>query len=272
VLASPDPSEINFTGPRNVHLRRNVVDQPDAVAAFVTTRGACRITANYFHSHGRAGRILGPTVFAANAGKPWEAVDLPINEPNSARWLQPAGSFAFLNGRAQEFPDGDGGALCFSGNQVTTNGASNPPLGGFGALLFSTDHVFAGANQFAARSPERLTLPHVMSIGATTDVSLNRVAETLDATQVSLAAMAGMLTACAGNQLTHCPAVFGCSNHGNPDYFVAEDNLVWFRPAGGRCEEPAQPVIVILRRLCALLFGRVPGGISEISILRGRNL
>jgi len=272
VLASPDPSEVNFSGPRNVHLRRNVVDQPDAVAAFVVSRGACRITANHFHAHGQAGRILGPAVFVSSAGKPWEAVDLPLGEPNPARWLQPAGSVEFLNGRAQEFPDGDGGALCFSGNQVTTNGTSNPPLGGFGAFLFSTDHVFAGGSQFAARSRERSALSHMMAIGATLDVSVNRVAETLEATEVSLAAMAGMLTACAANHLTHCPAVFGCANHGNPDYFVMEDNLVWFRPVGGRCEEPAQPVIAVLRRLCAVLFGRIPGGPSDFTILRGGNL
>ncbi|MEX2261846.1 MAG: right-handed parallel beta-helix repeat-containing protein [Bryobacteraceae bacterium] len=272
VIASPDPGDVNLTGPRNIHLRRNVVDQPDAVAAFVVSQGACRITANHFHAHGQAGRILGPAVFASSAGKPSEAVDLPLGEPNPARWLQPAGSVEFLNGRAQEFPDGDGGALCFSGNQVTTNGTSNPPLGGFGAFLFSTDHIFAGGNQFAARSRERSALSHVMAIGATLDVSVNRVAETLEATEISLAAMAGMLTACAGNQLTHCLAVFGCRNHGNPDYFVMEDNLVWFLPVSGRCEEPARPVIEVLQRLCTVLFGRTPGTTSGFTILRGGNL
>lgn len=264
VIAAPEPGRqqsdvVNEDGPRNIHLRRNVVDQQDAVAAFVLSRGACRITGNHFHSHGLAGRVSGPTVLVFSVGKPWEAVDLPVGEPNPDRWLQPAGSVKYLNGRAQELPEGDGGTLSFRGNQVTTNGTSTPPAGGFGAWLVSFDHVFAGSNQFAAQSPETSSLPHVMAIGVTLGVSINRIAETLEATQISLAAMAPMLTACAGNHLTHCPAAFGCENHGNPDYFVMEDNLVWFRPPNGRCDEPARPVIEILRRFCASLFGRTPG-------------
>jgi hypothetical protein len=273
VIAAPEPCSqsdaVNENGPRNVYLRRNVVDQPDARAALVLSRGACRITGNHFHSHGLAGRVLGPTVLVFSAGKPWEAVDLPLGEPNPDRWLQPAGSTEYLNGRAQEQPEGDGGALSFSGNQVTTNGTSTPPAGGFGAWLLSFDNVFMGGNQFAARSSERSSLSHVMAIGVTSDVSMNRVAETLEATQISLVAMGAMLTACAGNHLTHCPAAFGCGNHENPDYFVIEDNLVWFRPPDGRCEQAARSVIAILRRFCASLFGRTPGVIFDPTILRG---
>lgn len=273
VIAAPESRSqsgaVNENGPRNIHLRRNVVDQPNTVAVFVLSRGACRITSNHFHSHGLDGRVLGPTVLILSAGKPWEAVDLPEGEPNADRWLQPADSVEYLNGRAQEFPEGDSGALSFSGNQVTTNGTSTPPAGGFAAWLVSFDHISVTGNQFAARGPETSSLPHVMAIGATSDVSLNRVAETLEATQISLAAMAPMLTVCAGNHFTHCPAVFGCGNHGNPDYFVSEDNLVWFRPPDGRCEQPVQPVIVVLRRLCTSLFGRAPGVPLNFTILRG---
>jgi hypothetical protein len=251
--------------PRNIHIRRNVVDQPDATAALVISRGTCRITGNHFHSHALEQRLFGPTVLVFSTGRPWEGVDLPVGEPNPDRWVQPDGSFEFLNGRAQELPEGDGGAVCFNGNQVTTNGVSNPPTGGFGAWLFSSDSVLAVGNQFAARSPETSDLPHLMVIGATTDASVNRVAEGVNATTTSLAALGAMMTACAGNHLTHCPVVFGCRNHNNPDYFVEEDNLVWLRLPGGECT-PAREVLVALQNFCGLFLGRTPGLTNNLSV------
>ncbi|MDT5156605.1 MAG: hypothetical protein QOH51_962 [Acidobacteriota bacterium] len=258
--------------PRNIHLRRNVVDQPAAVAAFVQSRGTCLITGNHFHSHSLDGRMIGPTVLVFSAGKPWEAVDLPEGEPNPDRWRQPKGSREYLNGRAQELPDGDGGALCFNGNQVTTNGASKSPSGGFDAVLVSLDHLSVVGNQFAARSREPTSLPQVLAIGLTTDVSINRVAESLNRTQVSLAALGSMLTACAGNQLTHCPAIFGCGNHGNPEFFVTEDNLVWFQPRDGRCERAVEPLIGLLSRFCNSFFGRTRGVTFDLTNISGGQL
>src|SRR5262249_42844876 len=223
---------------------------------------------NHLESFGREQRIPTPAVLMFVSGRPWEAEDLPIGEPNPDRWQQPSGSREYLNGRAQQLPSGDGGAVSFNGNHVTTNGSSAFQVGAFGAWIVCTDHVSVVANQFAARSRERSALPQVMAIGATADIGLNRVAETLEATQVSLAVMAGMLTAGGGNHLTHCPAVFGCQNHNRPEYFVEEDNLVWFRPAGGRCEEASGEVLAILQRFCTVFFGRTagvaPGNFSAI--------
>ncbi len=258
VIAAPEPGSrtelLNEDGPRNIHLRRNVVDQPASMAAVVVSRGACRITGNYFHSQGSEGRIFGPAVFVFSAGKPWEAVDLPVGEPSPDRWRQPQGSQEYLNGRAQQFPEGDGGALLFSGNHITVNGTGNPPTGGFGAFLVSFDHLSISGNQFMARTGGTTPLPQVMAIGLTAHVAGDRIAESVEATPVSLAVMAPMLAACGSNQLTHCPAIFGCANHGNPDYFFTEDNLVWLRPPDGRCEPSSEPVITLLRRLCFTLF------------------
>jgi hypothetical protein len=277
-MAAPNPPApqtlLNEDGPANIHIGLNTVDQPDAHAAFVQSRGACRITANHFHSHRHVSQLPGPCVTVFSIGKPWEAVDLPVGEPSANRWAQPGGSIEYLNGRAQQLPDGDGGSLCFTGNQVTTNGATSVSGLGFGAMLISTDHISVAGNQFAGQNrPPTATLipvPQVLTVGVTAVVTANRVAETLMSTTISLAAMAPMLIACAGNQLTHCPAVFGCANHGNPDYFLEEDNLVWFRPASGRCEEPAGRVIVLLRRLCGTFFGPTGGDIPDaFSTLRG---
>jgi hypothetical protein len=132
----------------------------------------------------------------------------------------------------------------------------NPPA--LSAVLFSSDHTSMVGNRFSGQSPGT-PVPNVLVGGVTTDASGNRVAETLESTPVSLAAMAAMLTACSTNVLTHCPAVFGCDNTSNPDYFISEDNLVWFRPPNGRCEEPARPTMELLRTLCAFFSRRPPG-------------
>jgi hypothetical protein len=276
VIALPESARAsdlpNELAPRNVHLRRNVVEAVDAPAAFVESRGACRINGNFFQSRARRDQLPGPTVFVFSAGKPWEAVDLPAGEPSPDRWIQPSRSPDFLNGRAQQLPDGDGGALCFNGNHVTTVCVSIPPEVDFGVRLFSFDHVTAVGNQFAARSLEGSARPHVTAMGATADCSVNRVAETIQVTDVSLAVMAPMLTACAGNILTHCMAVFGCSNNNVPAFFVEEDNQVWLRPASGRCEEVTGPTVSALRNACENFFGGNPNIDRNPILIRNPNI
>jgi hypothetical protein len=274
VVASPQSREADLPG--NIQVRRNVVDQPAAPALFVMSRGACQVTANHFHTHRPPGPLLAATVLVFSAGKPWEAVDLPEGEPNQDRWLQPNGSREYLNGRAQDLPEGDGGALCFNGNQVTTNAQTDSNFGGFAATLLSLDHVSALGNQFAARGFEPSRLPQVAAIGLTTDVAVNRVAESVNRSDISLGVMGAMLTACAGNILTHCPVVFGCANDRIPEFFVAEDNLAWFQPPTGTCDGTGGQVRESLQRLCGL-FGPVGGlvgghGIRFMTNLGGREL
>jgi hypothetical protein len=257
VVAPPQSREADL--PRTIQVRRNVVDQPAAPALLVMSSGACQVTANHFHTHRPPGPLLAATVSIFSAGKPWEAVDLPEGEPNEQRWRQPDGSREYLNGRAQALPEGDGGALCFNGNQVTTNAQTASNVGGFAATLFSLDHLSALGNQFAARGLDESPLPQVAAIGLTTDVSVNRVAESINRTDISLGVLGAMLTACADNILTHCPVVFVCAtNNRIPDFFVAEDNLVWFQPPTRSCDGTGGRVLENLQRFCGLL-GRTGG-------------
>jgi hypothetical protein len=262
VIREPAVGEIQESferSPRNIHIRRNVVDEPFAPALVVWARGFCRVHGNYLHAERRQQESDGAGITVFAIGRPWEAIDIPLNEPAAERWVQPAGSAQFLNGLAQTFPAGDGATISFAGNTVAmigAGGSSSEPA--MSALLFSTDHTSMVGNRFSAHSPERTPNPNVLVGGATTDASGNRIAETIDATAVSIGALGAMLTACSTNQLTHCPAVFGCANHDNNDYFISEDNLVWFRPPDGRCEAPAAPVMGVLRTLCAF-FSRRPG-------------
>jgi Family of unknown function (DUF6519) len=269
VVAPPLSREAELPG--NIQVRRNVVDQPAAPALFVMSRGACQVTANQFHTHRPPGPLLAETVLVFSAGKPWEAVDLPEGEPSPNRWLQPNGSREHLNGRAQDLPDDGGGALCFNGNQVTTNAQTTSNLGGFAATLLSLDHVAALGNQFAARGFDQSPLPQVAAIGLTTDVAVNRVAESINRTDISLGVLGAMLTACADNILTHCPVVVSCGGNRVPDFFIAEDNLAWFQPPTGTCAETGGRVIESLQRLCGL-FGPVSGlvGPRRIDLMTNR--
>ena len=261
VLAPPQSREDEPPG--NIQVRRNVVDQPAAPALLVLSRGACQITANHLHTHGPPGPLLAATVLVFSTGKPWEAVDLPEGEPNLDRWLQPNGSREYLNGRAQELPEGDGGALCFNGNQVTTNAQTDlEPRGLCRHAPLARPRSRRSATSSPRAASSQSPLPQVAAIGLTTDVSVNRVAESINRTDISLGVMGAMLTACADNILTHCPVVFGCANDRIPDFFVAEDNLVWFRPPTGTCDETGGRVLENLQRFCGL-FGRVGGRIAE---------
>ena len=261
------PDRVAREGATNVHVYQNVVEQPDAAALFAVVIGAFRVNNNFLTSFNRRGILPVPTVLAFSHGRAWEGVDLPMGEPNPNRWLQPAGSQQYLNGPAQTLPAGDGGTMSFNGNQVTTVGTSLLQLNAFGVILISMDHVSAVGNQFAARSPGRSRLPHAMIVGVTADASDNRVAENLEATNVSLGVMAPMLSACGSNHLTHCQAVSGCQNTNNPDYFINEDNLVWFQPPGGRCLESTRELLAMLERLCGTLFGPTGGVITNDNLI-----
>ncbi|HEV8637608.1 MAG TPA: hypothetical protein VG370_25600, partial [Chloroflexota bacterium] len=94
--------------------------------------------------------------------------------------------------------------------------------------------------------------------GLTTDVAVNRVAESINRTDISLGVLGAMLTACADNILTHCPVVVSCGGNRDAEFFVAEDNLAWFQPPTGTCDETGGRVRENLQRFCGL-FGPVGG-------------
>ncbi len=240
-----------------VSLRANVVECPDGPALSMVAGGECSATANYFDSRGHSVRAVpggALTVDIVQPGRPWEAVDLPLNEPNPARWNQPAGSQDYLGGRAQDVAAS--GGLIFTDNQVSTLSiGSPPPSHSVPVMILSTDSVVMTANQLGADAPRGSIHAHCWVVGSTVNISRNRIAEGIEATRVSLVAMAPMLTLADDNILTHCPVVFGCANHNDALYFVERDNLHWFRLLNRRCETEFQLNLSALQTLCDLLFG-----------------
>ncbi len=243
---------------QRVSVRRNVVESPRGPALSMTGGGACSATANYLESVAQSMRIAGGalTVHILHVGRPWEAVDLPPNEPSPARWTQPVGSQDYLNGRAQEVEST--GGLIFSGNQVTTHIRGEVPGGrAIPVLLLSTDSVVMTANQLSAQAPRDSMRTHCWVIGSTVNVAHNRIAEGIETARVSLIAMAPMLTLAEDNVLTHCPVIFGGLNHDNPLYFADEGNLNWFRMQNLRCESQALEMFPQLQNTLNALFGAV---------------
>jgi hypothetical protein len=240
----------------DILLRSNVVESDSGAALVTVCDGRCSIVTNHLQSRPPAlpGSQSWGTVVVAQPGRPCEGIDLPAEEPSRDRWVQPAGSFEYLTGRAQTFA-GSGGLL-FADNQVLTVA---PPradrAGAVPALLLSTDSVILTSNQFTARMPRNSLITQAWVVGATVTVADNRIADGIETTPVSLIAMAPMLTLAAGNILTHCPVVFGCDNHGDDAYYVDEDNLTWFRLQQRRCDQETERLAPALQSLCNRLFG-----------------
>ena len=86
---------------QRVSLRRNVVESPSGSALLLVAGGACSVTANHFETRDRSSRgATGAlTVTILHPGRPWEAVDLPINEPSPV--LAPARRLPGLPGRTR---------------------------------------------------------------------------------------------------------------------------------------------------------------------------
>jgi hypothetical protein len=270
VLARPVPEPLleSFTldaSISRVMLRANVVESSLGPALSMIAGGHCSVLANHLESRTRRQQAatITSTVLIAQPGRPWEAVDLPPNEPNPARWNQPVGSQEYLGGRAQDV-DNSGG-LVFADNQVTTISAVEAVrAAGVPVLILSTDSVVMSANQLSAEASRNSISAHCWVVGSTVNIARNRIAEGIETTRLSLVAMAPMLTLATDNILTHCPAIFGCLNHNNPLYFVDEGNLTWFRMLNRRCETEAEAIFPSLRALCQQLFGL--GSLTEDEI------
>jgi hypothetical protein len=174
-----------------------------------------------------------------NAGQPWEAVDLPVGEPSSARWIQPERSAGYLEGRAQLLP-GPGGGVVFSHNHVTSGWfgpvGDDSGIHGTAVMLMSMDAVSMLGNQLSARVPERAFRMHALVLGPTVSAVDNRIAESFLATHISLATAALLINVTSGNLLTHCFSAHGASGD---YYWQLGDNLVLFTPFPEGCNPHA---------------------------------
>ncbi|MFL4470110.1 hypothetical protein ACERZ8_09605 [Tateyamaria armeniaca] len=237
--------------------------------------GFCDISGNALETAAQSvggGPFGAATVAIVHPTRIAEAIDLPTQEPSPDRWIQPVGLQAFLSGPAQNIEATGGVLVC--DNQISTRLAeagSDDQL--VPVLVLSRGSVTCTDNQLSAQVPNGSIFAHAMVVGATVTATGNRVAETVESTQLSIAATAPFLTSGFDNHLTHCPVIFGCENHEADRYFAEGGNLNWFRLQSQRCEALAVQTQPTLRAFCTAIFGsqQTPSPIRGLSTLTRRN-
>jgi len=240
-----------------IRIEGNAVTCGNGPALAVHAGGLCDISGNALETASSAwgsGPLGATTVSILHPSRVSEAEDLPPGEPSSERWVQPAGSREFLSDRAQTI-EATGG-LIFCDNRVSTRlQVDQLPALLIPISILSLGSVTFADNQLSAILPGDTMATQALVAGATTTCAGNRVAETLEAGNVSLIAIAPFLALGVNNHLTHCPVIFGCLNHQSDLFFAEEDNLNWFRRQDQRCESLAAEMQPDLSGLCAALFG-----------------
>jgi hypothetical protein len=190
--------------------------------------------------------MIGDVVFVQDVGTPWEALGLAARVTTDASSALHIPGYApaphaldYLTNRQEDSPwyfVGDGGQVLFNNNQVvydwdvTTqpSARSRAPLAFFPVAIVGLDHVGVNGNQFALRlngsstrpplqvprpSAPREQIPiaepmlaHLLVLGATVDVSRNRVAENVGSVVLSMITNADIMNITSLNQTTHVNA------------------------------------------------------------------
>jgi hypothetical protein len=191
--------------------------------------------------------MIGDVVFVQDVGAPWEALGLASRVTSSGGSLALTGyspaphALDYLTNQQEESPwyfVGDGGQILFNNNQVVYDWdvttlpslRSRAPLAFFPAAIVGLDHVGVNGNQFALRLNGNATRPplqvprpstpsqtmlipepmlaQLLVLGATVDVSRNRISENVGSVVLSMITNADIMNITSFNQTTHVNAAF----------------------------------------------------------------
>jgi hypothetical protein len=236
---------------------------------------------------------FGDVVFIQNLGAPWEASELEryigtdeaTGTPIVEGFTVARHALPYLRNtepRSPRFFIGTGGAILFNNNQVVYDWTvvsaqpfgSSAPLSYFPTSLLGLDHIGVNGNHFALRviglsngfqrppipgASRDALLAGLFAMGATVDVSRNRVAETVGRSTFSLLTVGEIMNITALNQTTHdnfaMTTVLGTSQNANEEANVLRDtpNQVLF----SRTEAEMAPLEVRARSFVAAVFQRM---------------
>jgi len=251
----------------SLRIHGNMIDHPNGPALAARATGPISVVGNHLMSQGSNAASQQPgraaCVAITNLGAPAEATDLPTGEPSADRWLMPERTPEYLQRDSDpsgaEPRIGPGGRILFSRNHVTLRWLEPSSSGsslqaGFSVALCTQDDLVCTANQFSlnvedpgtkksgdtvfARQPRMSA--HLVAVGATANVSGNRIAEGVNDALISFLTLGGFLASGTNNISTHLGFVStlesvqpNTSNPpaGDPLHRVDRNNLAWLRPA-----------------------------------------
>jgi hypothetical protein len=233
------PTDLD-NGGFSLRVTNNTVDMPQGRALLALGMGPMHIQGNYLTSHANsAGDApseqfqVGDLVYVQNLGAPWETFEF---DPNDVR-LEPGNSsfdipnllkttLAVQNSDSPYRYIGLGGALGFNNNHTILDwNVTRPPteptasLAYFPVALLTLDSLEVLGNQMALRIqgvptglPPPIDLPnpvsqpvlaHMLGLGITVKIELNRFSENVASVLLSLMARGDLLNSTSFNQSTH---------------------------------------------------------------------
>jgi len=250
----------------SLRIHGNTVDHPNGPALAARATGPVSVVGNHLLSQGSNAVSQAPgqaaCVAITNLGAPAEAVDLPAGEPSPNRWLMPDRTPEYLqrdqDPQGAEPRVGPGGRILFTRNHVTLHWVEPSATGsslqaGFSVSLCTQDDLTCTANQFSlnvedpgtkksgdtvfARQPRMSA--HLVAVGATANVSRNRISEGVNDALISFLTLGGFLATGTDNISTHLGFVSTLESvnpnssdppSGDPAYRVDRNNLAWLTP------------------------------------------
>jgi hypothetical protein len=229
-------TQLDSTG-FSLRVTNNTVRQPEGRALLTLATGPVHIQGNYLMSEGNSGGDVrseqlqvGDLVYVQNLGGPWERSGLSRQDGRLANYNIVDLTIETLLKERLDSPYryvSTGGPVLFSNNHTVldwnvTRAPTQPdaPLAFFPVALLTLDHLQMLGNHLALRVegvpaglpppitglPAPVTEPilsHLLALGVTVKIELNRFSENLKSVFLSVMARAEILNNTAFNQCTH---------------------------------------------------------------------
>ena len=221
----------------SLRVTNNTVRQPEGRALEVIATGPVHVHGNFFSAHGNAGGDapseqlqVGDLIYVQNLGGPWERLDLTPDDGRLAGFKRvdlTLETLLVMHPTVSPYHYvGVGGAVHFSNNHTILDWnvdrpptQADAPLAFFPVALLTLDHLEVLGNHLALRIdnvPAGLPPPlggvselsepvlaHLLALGVTVKIELNRFSENLRSVLLSLMARAEIMNSTAFNQTTH---------------------------------------------------------------------
>jgi hypothetical protein len=285
------PTEDLDSGGVALRVTNNTVRHPEGRALEVLASGPVHIQGNYLTSQGSAGGDVpseqlqvGDLVYVLNLGGAWERFGLNFTDPSRFDFTSPELAFETL---LAHHPDvtfnspyryiAEGGGVLFNNNHTILDWdvqrpptLSATPLAFFPVALLTLDHLGMMGNHLALRLqnvpanlpssfPGDVTEPilsHLLALGLTLKIELNRFSENVTSVAFSLMARADLMSSTVFNQSTH--DIYSIRQVRFDNFLDVSNNQVLFLRNTPLFDGNTDPLRDTLQSLFGLLFTPPP--------------